>query len=414
MLPKQEFLTIRPAFPMENIILFDTEARGNLLPLTFTRPVCELRIGILTIREKWEKWLQGKASYITEDYLTDKFDITIAEKNFIINGSVLPSKELCTLISQMEDNESFLQNGELIVAKIDSNQFDRLMNDEDIGELTGYEVGDTPFLKINHLWDIFLHNDAAIRSDFELLTTGRQSNPLSDSNRVFGRENIFLAEGAKIEGASLNATLGPIYIGKEAEIMEGAAVRGPFSLGKKARLKMGAKVYGPTTIGPFSVVGGEVKNSLILGHSNKAHDGYLGNSVIGEWCNLGADTNNSNLKNNYSEVRLWNYISETFEPTGQQFCGLIMGDHSKCAINTMFNTGTVVGVSANIFGGGFPPNFVPSFSWGGVENSSVYQFDKAFETAERVMNRRNKELNVYERLILLKVFEETAKFRKEE
>jgi len=399
---------------MENIILFDSEAHGNLLPLTFTRPVCELRIGILTIRKKWEKWLKGKASYITEDYLTDKYDITIAEKNYIINGTVLPSKELCTLISQMENNESFLQNGELIVAKIDSKQFDRLMNDEDIGELVSYELGGTPFLKINHLWDIFLHNDPAIRSDFELLTAGRRSQKLSNSNRVFGKENIFLEEGAKIEGVSLNATTGPIYIGKEAEIMEGATVRGPFALCRKAKVKMGAKIYGATTLGPSSVVGGEVKNSVIIGHSNKAHDGYLGNSVIGEWCNLGADTNNSNLKNNYSEVRLWNYLSETFEPTGQQFCGLIMGDHSKSAINTMFNTGTVVGVSANIFGSGFPPNFVPSFSWGGMKNSADYQFDKAFDTAERVMNRRDKELNVYERLILLKVFEDTEKFRKGE
>lgn len=397
---------------MANIILFDNEVREQLLPLTFTRPVCELRTGILTIREKWELQLKHPVSYITQDYLAEKYPIDYGSENFVINGGVLPSPQLLRLIQQMGFNEAFLQGDELIAAKLDEKQFEQLIHDEDIQELRGLDLEDTEYQKISRPWDLFAHNGAAIESDFTLLTKGRASQPLSASNRVIGDPSrIFLEEGAQAEGAVFNTQQGPIYLGKNSLVMEGALIRGGFALCEGAVVKMGAKIYGPTTIGPYCRVGGEINNCVLQANSNKGHDGYLGNSVLGEWCNLGADTNSSNLKNNYEEVRLWDYTEDKFTPTGLQFCGLVMGDHSKCAINTMFNTGTVVGVSANVFGPGFQRNFVPSFSWGGPQGMQTYRADKAFETVERVMARRDQEFDVQDRLILLRVFEETAKYR---
>ncbi|MCB0662903.1 MAG: GlmU family protein [Saprospiraceae bacterium] len=395
-----------------NIILFDNDLRNRFLPLTYTRPVCEIRVGILTIKEKWEKWLGGDVSFITQDYLSEKYPIDLRKDNYLINGSVLPSEHLCKLISQMEINEAFLKDGELIAARINDEQFEMLLDDQDIEELEGVDLNDTPFLKLNNIWDIFKVNKQAIEDDFRLLTRKRESQPLSKTNTVIGDGQIFLEEGAKVECSILNVTEGPIYIGKNAEIMEGCMVRGGLALCDHAVLKMGAKVYGATTLGPHCKVGGEVSNSILLGYSNKAHDGYLGNSVLGEWCNLGADTNVSNLKNNYAEVKLWNYFSEKFDPTGLQFCGLIMGDHSKAGINTMFNTGSVVGCCANIFGSGFPRNFIPSYAWGGASGFSTFTTDKAFETIEKVMERRGIPFDTKDRLIMLRVFEESAKFRK--
>ena len=396
---------------MANIILFDDELRDQFLPFTFTRPVCELRLGILTIREKWERWMSCKVSYITQDYLSEKYPVEYGEDNFIINGSVLPSPQLCTLLEQMELNEAFLRGEELIAARLNEAQFDRLINDEDIGELRGFDLEDTQYVKINRIWDLFLQNDHALRSDFELLTRGRVSQPLSSSNRVFGEGQIFIEEGATVEASVLNALTGPIYIGREARVMEGCIIRGGFALGEGATLRMGARIYGPTTIGPHCQVGGEVKNSVFFGYSNKSHDGYLGNSVIGEACNLGAGPNCSNLKNTWNEVTLWNYDRVDFRPTGQLFCGLFMGDHSACSINTMFNTGTVVGVSANIFGVGFPGRFIPSFSWCGSESKETYDLEKAFKAIERMMTFQGREFKVQDRLILLRVFEETSKYR---
>lgn len=395
---------------MRNIILFDNETREKLLPFTHTRPVCEIRIGVFTIKEKWEQWLDGKASYITQDYLSEKYDILISERNFLINGSVLPNQEICSLIRQMEDGEAMLLNGELIAAVLDRNQFNRLMYD-DIEELTSYELKDTPIQKLNNIWDIFLLNDTAIRSDFLLATKGKSTQPLSPTNQVIGHSNIFIEKGAKIECAILNAEKGPIYIGKNAEVMEGAIIRGPFILGESSVVKMGAKIYGPTSIGPKCTVGGEIKNVVILGHSNKGHEGYLGNSVIGEWCNLGADTNCSNLKNNWSEVKIWNYLTSSFAKSGQVKAGLFMGDYSMSGINTMFNTGTVVGVCCNIFGANFPRNFVPSFSWGGSSKFSTYQPSKVFEAIESMASMHGSSLDPMDRLALLKVYEDTAKFR---
>lgn len=398
---------------MKNLILFDSETeRQHLLPLTFTRPIGELRIGILTIREKWEAWLDGKASYITQPYLTPKYPMHVAADNFIINASVLPNEQLVMQILNLGDNEAILQGGELIAARLNERQFDNLIAETDIDELVGREMTDIQFNSINHLWDIFLLNAVELKSDFALLTNGRTSAPLSTTNQVIGdASQIFLEEGASIEATILNTKSGPIYLAKNAQIMEGCLVRGGLALGEGATLKMGTKIYGATTIGQHSKVGGEVTNSVILGFSNKGHDGYLGNSILGEWCNLGADTNTSNLKNNYEEVKLWSYTTERFVKTGQQFCGLVMGDHSKCSINTMFNTGTVVGVSANVFGSGFPRNFVPSFTWGGSDGLETYQTTKAFDTAERVVARRNMKLTEEDRDILKTVFEHDAKFR---
>ena len=395
---------------MRNIILFDNEIRDRLLPFTYIRPACEIRLGILTIREKWEKMLSGQVSYITQDHLSDKYDITISERNYLINGTVLPSAELCSLIKQMNDGEAMLLNEELVAAVLDREQFNRLMYD-DIEELSSYELKDTPFQKLNNLWDIFLHNDKAIRADFDLLTEKRKSQPISDTNTLLGSKDIFIEDGAKVECAILNAESGPIYIGKNATVMEGAIIRGPFSLGEGSVVKMGAKIYGPTSIGPQCTVGGEIKNVVIFGHSNKGHEGYLGNSVIGEWCNLGADTNSSNLKNNWSEVKLWDYATGRFAPTGQIKAGLFMGDYSMSGINTMFNTGTIVGLCCNVFGGGYPRTFIPSFSWGGSSGLSTYRPDRAFEAVDAMMKIHGSELKPTDRLALLKVFEETAKYR---
>ncbi len=398
---------------MNNVILFDNETRDQLLPLTFTRPVCELRTGILRIRQKWERLLEAQVSYITQDYLSEKYPIHIGDDNIVINGSVLPTEQLVRLITQLESNEALLHQEALIAARLNARQFERLMHEEEIDELAGFEIGDTPFRQIQYPWDLFSLNGYELHSDFKLITKGRDSQPLSDTNTVIGDPGlIFLEEGAIVEAAVLNTNKGPIYVGTNAEIMEGCHVRNGLALCEGAKLKMGARVYGPTTIGPYSKVGGEVSNIVLTGYSNKGHDGFLGNAVLGEWCNLGADTNASNLKNNYSEVRVWSYLQESFIRTGLQFCGLIMGDHSKCGINTMFNTGTVVGVFANVFGSGFPRNFIPSFSWGGASGFSTYQADKAFETAIRTMARRKKLFNEADRQILQNIFTQTARFRR--
>jgi UDP-N-acetylglucosamine diphosphorylase/glucosamine-1-phosphate N-acetyltransferase len=398
---------------MKNIILFDPDTRNQLLPLTYTRPVCELRVGILTIREKWGHWYNTQISYITQDYLSEKYPIVINSDNYVINGAVLPDTELCRRIDNLKTNEAILKKGELIAARLDEKQFQNLMEDNDIEELEGFELEeDVKFLIIDHVWDIFRLNEIALKRDFDLLTDGRKSASLSKTNQIIGdASQIFLEDGAIVECSILNVKKGPIYIGKNAEIMEGCMIRGGLALCEASTLKMGSKIYGATTIGPHSKVGGEVTNTVIIGFSNKGHEGYLGNSVIGEWCNIGADTNTSNLKNNYDEVKLWDYTTDTFAKTGLQFLGLIMGDHSKCAINTMFNTGTVIGVSSNIFGAGFPRNFVPSFSWGGPAGFETYPFKKAVDTANRVLGRRNMSLSQLDYDIMKYIFDFSSRYR---
>jgi UDP-N-acetylglucosamine diphosphorylase/glucosamine-1-phosphate N-acetyltransferase len=373
---------------MRNIILFDSDTRQHLLPLTFTRPVADIRVGILTIREKWEQWLEGNASYITEDYLSTKFPINISDDNLVIDGSVLPDQALVSRINALGYNEALVKNGELIAARLGEDQFERVIMEGEMSELNESEL-DISLLQISRPWHIFTFNDAAIRADFAMITNGRKSQPISKTNQIFGESQIFLEEGAKVECSVLNATTGPIYLGKNSEIMEGALIRGALALCEGAQIKMGAKLYGANTFGPYCKVGGEVGNSVLLGYSNKGHDGYLGNSVLGEWCNLGADTNISNLKNTYEPVRLWSYVEKRFAHTNQNFLGLIMGDHCKAGINTMFNTGTVIGVASNIFGEGYPRNYITSFAWGGYSGFITHKFEKAIETAKIVTNRRN-------------------------
>lgn len=389
-----------------NYILFDGPVRNQLLPFTYTRPVADIRVGILTIREKWERFLGSTTTTITEDYLSEKYPMVELEENVLINSSFLPNEELVENIRNLQSKQALFWEDEVIAFFTQDAQetvdFEDYETIEYSGELT----------RIEYPWDIFSKNGIAIESDFELLTRGRKSRPISSTNQTASPENIFIEEGAKVEFATLNACTGPIYIGKNAEIMEGSHIRGPFALCEGSTVKMGAKIYGPTTIGPCSKAGGEINNSVIFGYSNKGHDGFLGNSVLGEWCNLGADTNTSNLKNDYSEVKIWGYEQQKFVPTGLQFCGLMMGDHAKCAINTMFNTGTVVGVNANIFGSGFPRNLIGSFTWGGPAGYKTYLPKKAFEVAREVMKRRNLSFSQIDEDILSHVFEITQNERK--
>jgi len=388
-----------------NYILYDGAAHQSLLPLTFTKPVANLRVGILTLREKWEKLLGSTTSTQTQDYLKAKFPLIESEDNIMIDTSVLPTETLVKKIKNLNPGQALFKN-KVAIAYYTKNP----QKPFDFNSYKPLEVLDDLW-QINHVCDLFRLNDIAIKLDFELLTKGRCSQPIPETVHCINKTQIFLEAGAKVEIAVLNASDGPIYLAKDSEIMEGCLVRGPFALGEHSVLKMGAKIYGATSIGPYCKVGGEVNNAIFTGYSNKAHDGFIGNSVIGEWCNLGADTNNSNLKNNYANVKLWDYESEKFKDTGLQFCGLIMGDHSKCGINTMFNTGTLVGVSANIFGGNFPRNFIPSFSWGGSAGFTTYQLNKVFEVAEKVMSRRAIEFNNQDKSILKHVFEITSKYR---
>jgi UDP-N-acetylglucosamine diphosphorylase/glucosamine-1-phosphate N-acetyltransferase len=393
-----------------NYILFDDETRQSLLPFTFTRPVSEIRIGILTIREKWEKYLNQSLSCLTEKFLSEKFPLKIEADNILVNGSVLPDDALIAELKSLKTSEKLAYKGSLLAWRISGDDLKNISSVRNIDFSNSRNYSSEVF-KVDYSWDIFSENKRALDDDYVLITKGRKSQPISKTNQVINLENIFLEEGAKVECSILNATDGFIYIGKDAEVMEGCLVRGSFSLGEESHLRMGAKIYGPTTIGPHCRVGGEVTRSVLFGYSNKAHDGFLGDSVIGEWCNLGADTNNSNLKNNYSRVKMWNYKEEAFISTGLTFCGLMMGDHSKCSINTMFNTGTVVGVSTNIFGHGFPPKLVPSFSWGGSEGFDTYRIEEAIEVAQRVYERRGKTFENTEKNILKHLFDYTTVHR---
>lgn len=388
-----------------NYILFDGKVRNNLLPLTYTRPVADIRVGILTIREKWEKLLGEKTSTLTKSYLQEKYPLVNKKEDILINASFLPNLELIDIVKGLEIDQAVYYQGEIVAAHIHDEQH----------ELHGSQYSRIEYegslLQIENVWDIFSLNKEAIQADFELLTKNKISQALPEYVHTKNPENIFLESGAEIEECSLNASDGPIYIGKNATIMEGSMIRGSFALCEGSTVKMGAKIYGGTTVGPQSKVGGELNNVVIFGFTNKAHDGFLGNAVIGAWCNLGADTNNSNLKNNYAPVKLWSYEKEGFAQTGLQFCGLIMGDHSKCGINTMFNTGTLVGVSANIFGDGFPRNFIPSFSWGGPAGYQVYKMNKVKEVAKVVMERRGVDFDATEENILNEVFKLTEKYR---
>ncbi|MVN22341.1 putative sugar nucleotidyl transferase [Mucilaginibacter arboris] len=386
------------------IILFDGAEQQTLLPLMFTRPVADLRIGILTIAEKWQKYLNQPISFLTQPYLQEKFPLTIADENLLINGSVCPDEALVDAVTYLQEGEVLKQNSFLIAAKVSS------------GDVKTWQAVIASFKAINYTpefvrlvfpEDIFRLNETELRKDFAFLTKGKTSASISNTNTILGNA-FFAEEGAAAECATFNTRLGPIYLSKTSEVFEGANIRGSFFLGECSQVKMGAKIYGATTVGPHCTIGGEVKNAVIWGYSSKGHEGYLGNSVLGEWCNIGADSNNSNLKNTYAEVKLWDYPTQKLRGTGLQFCGLIMADHAKCGINTMFNTGTVAGVNSNIFGAGYPQKFIPDFSWGGIEDTEIYAINKALETAKRVFERKNREFNETEANILKHIFELTT------
>lgn len=399
-------LTYFYIFAGMQIILFDDpDIRLSLMPLTFTRPVAEIRVGILRIADKWQRRFGQPVSYHTADYLSKKFPLQATDENLFINGAVCPNDELMAEIEKLKEGESIIQNDTLIAGRIKSG------DPAELGNLSAREFSGK-FTIIDELWSIYRLNAREIKADFELVTRNRQSADPDDPHVIiYGRDNLFVEEGASLRACTINAEKGPVYIGKNALVQEGAIIYGAFALGEESIVSIGAKVRGDSTVGPFSKIGGEVSNSVIFGYSNKGHDGFIGNSVIGEWCNLGADSNTSNLKNDYGNVKLWNYLKEGFTDTGQMFCGTIMGDHSKCGINTMFNTGTVVGVFANIFGAGFPRNFIPSFAWGGANGFNTYQFRKVAEVARRVMERRGMEFSAEDQAILEYVFNLTGSYR---
>lgn len=375
----------------------------QMLPLSYTRPVADVRIGIIKISEKWGKRLEAEHLYYrTEDYLQTLFPPP-SKNSLCILGNVLPTDALIKNIRLLKEDEVLMHRGQVIAGYFDANESFAA------GERKQIEAEE--LTQISYPWDIFRLNGQEIRQDFHLLTHNRISSTLSDPYTKTYGDQLFIEEGAVIKDATLNTEAGPIYIGKNAEVQEGAVIRGPFALCEHSVINMGAKIKGDSTVGPYSKVGGELSNSVIFGYSNKGHEGFLGNSVLGEWCNLGADTNNSNLKNNYANVKMWDFATNRFKDTGLQFCGLIMGDHSKCGINTMFNTGTTVGVSSNIFGDGFPRNIIPSFAWGGASGFTTYQTSKAFETAELVMRRRNKQLADADKAMLSHIFEITSENR---
>lgn len=378
-----------------NIVLFDGEEWENFLPLTFTKPVAAVRMGILTFVERWEKITNKKVSFLTQNYLSEKFPADFQSENLFINPSFFPSKKLIDTILNLNLGQSIVYKNQLVAVK----------TVEQTPTITVDVIDfDEEIIHIQHSWDLFTYNFEAIEFDFDLVTEGRTSQPISPTNGVLNPDRIFIEEGAFVEFATLNATDGPIYIGKDSFVMEGSMVRGGMALCEHATIKMGTKVYAGCTIGSHCKVGGELSNAIILGFSNKGHDGYLGNSVVGEWCNLGADTNNSNLKNNYDIVKLWSYKEKRFVKTGLQFCGVIVGDYAKAAINTQFNTGTVVGVCASIFQPGFPPNLIKHYSWGGNSDAPVYNLDRACEAAERMMARRKVEFTSADRKILEHIF----------
>ncbi|MFV0173635.1 GlmU family protein [Empedobacter falsenii] len=377
-----------------NIILFDGEEWENLLPLTFTKPVASLRMGVLSFAERWEKILNSSISYKTQHYLEEKFSTHLQSENIFINPSFFPTKELIQAIKNIELNTSIVFENQLVAVR----------TTEAVPTITTKTIELDQIIHIKNSWDLFTYNFQAIEFDYDLLTEGRKSQPISQTNQVLHAERIFLEEGAKVEFSILNASEGPIYIGKDAQIMEGSMIRGGLALCEHAKINMGAKIYSGCTIGPFCKVGGELNNAILMAYSNKGHDGFLGNAVIGEWCNLGADTNNSNLKNNYAEVKLWSYKEARFVKTGLQFCGLIMGDYAKSAINTQFNTGTVVGVCANVFQSGFPPNMIKHYSWGGQSDAPIFSFERACEAAEKMMERRKVEFTSTDEKILKHIF----------
>ena len=378
-----------------NIILFDLPAvRENLLPLSYTRPIADFLVGITTLRKKWESFLAGEFSYSTVGYLSEKYPMKAAEENLFIASNIIATEQLARRLVSLEPGEVLMADtmaGQRVLVgfKGGANRLDEVIHSMPAGIVYEERVD-----AINYVYDIFLLNGRQIEADFDVLTAGREGQSIPRSNTVIGDpERIYIESGAIVEGVVLNASHGPIYVGRHVEIMEGSCLRGPIALGEHSTVNMGTRIYPGTSLGPWCKVGGELNNVVIFGFTNKAHDGFLGNAVIGEWCNLGAGCVASNLKNDYTEIKLWNYPSHRFLRTGLQFCGLIMADHSKAGINTMFNTATVVGVGVNIHGSGFPRNFIASFSEGGPSGFTDLPMEKFFDIAKRMMARRGRSLS---------------------
>lgn len=390
-----------------NTILFDGPERSQLLPFTYIRPVAELRIGIDTLREKWEAFLGQECSFATQNYLSSKYPLHNADLNYFINPTYIPTRSLAIQVKNLKENQ---------VLVFDSNPVAFCTTNSILpSDTSGFNEIDVEqeLIQIKNCSDLFVHNAEVLAQDFKRLTKDRMSQVLGDTNRVINPEQVFVEPGARVSCAILNASEGPIYIGADAQIMEGSMLRGPLAICKNSVVKMGAKIYGGTTIGPNAKVGGELNNVLFLGNSNKGHDGFLGNAVIGEWCNIGAATDASNLKNNYSKIRIWNYVSENFAKTELQFCGLLMGDYSRCGIHSMFNTATLIGVNSNVFGTGFPRTFIPSYSYGGAQGFQTYAFAKAMESNNAMMERKGSKLTDHDIQILETIFDTTAVWRKD-
>jgi len=393
-----------------NVIMFDdNDVRKQLLPFTYTRPVALLRLGITTIDEKWRAMLGSEAhySYLTVPYLKKKFPLKARRsRNLMVAGHVVPTPALAQQVLALQPGEALMVGEELLA-------FNGSAHDFDTRHFSRVVYPDVKPVIINHLYDLFECNGEVLQQDFERLTHRRHSQPVPDNNTVIGdKKLIFIEKGAVVQGAMLNTTTGPIYIGKDVEVMEGACIRGPFAACHDAKVRIGAKVYGAVTLGPHCKIGGEVENSVFIGYSNKAHEGFLGDAVIGEWCNIGGGTTASNLKNDYSEIKLWNYATKRFERTGLQFCGLFMGDHSKIGVNCMINTATVLGVGVNIHGAGFPRNFVPSFQEGssnaGFKNVPL---DAFMDIAQRVMARRHIPLTQVDRDIYKAIYNISDRYK---
>ena len=382
---------------IDRLLFEDKNIIKDFFPLTFTRPSAELRAGILTFAERWQQLMRiTQVNYLTADYLQGKYPYTgvSEEVTLFIYANFLPTPRFLEQVRSLEVGESITYQGR---------QLAFLGKSITLSSIPSIEW-EEPLVLFEKPTDLFTYNDKAIDFDFELLTKGRTSVPLSPTNGFLGdKANLFIEEGAKVEFATLNCQKGKIYIGKDVEIMEGSHLRGPIALCEHATVNMGAKLYGATTIGPYSKVGGEISNSVIWGYSNKGHDGFLGNSVLGQWCNLGADTNVSNLKNTYNTIQLWDYQKGDYTSSGLQFCGVLMGDHSKTAINTQLNSGTTVGVFANLFSAGFPSKYIPNFAWG--VSAEKYRLEEAFAVAERVMARRGIAFDEKEQDILQWLFD---------
>lgn len=372
---------------MKNYLLFDDPSWDHLLPLTFTRPTCELRVGVMTLRERWELLLGVTMGHITQDYLSELYPSVIGDDNVIINGNVVANSYIAKLISELDPQEALIYQDDLIAARLSEEQFEKLVRSGEIDELKGVDLQDTPVVQIKHPYDLWKLNATAIQEDMTYLPL-YDSRALPDHCIHIGSGQLYIHPTAKVYASTFNTSDGPIYIGEGVEVQEGCNIRGPFAVGAHSIVKMQTRINGDVSIGPHCRVAGEISRSVILGYSNKGHDGYLGNSVIGAWCNLGADTNTSNLKNNYNDIKMYNYAARGFESTDSIFGGVIMGDHTKCSINTMINSGSSFGVGCTLFEGGFPPKVLPSFSWG-TQPGDVYDFKKFIATAERVMARRN-------------------------